>query len=484
MKAFSADDCREFLETRTFRLRPSDYSDKYPKWPGAVGIEIEMLPVMTGNLSKNSSPKSARPNIKPGIVTLQGEEHSLAAWLRQLAGQRHWECVRDEKDPDNLLMIHMDEGDNLSFEPGGQLEFSSRPYPCLIEAAARTREVQAVIDGHLQRYGVELFQIGLNPWHSVDDIGLQMAKPRYRAMNQYFSAIGPYGSQMMRQTCTVQVNLDFGADETTLAKRYLASQLLAPVAAAMFSYSPIGEGKMLPVMSHRTKVWRHIDPSRTGVIPAADIEKIARTLTKKSCVDAYFDFVMQAGVVFVAAAGYQVPDKPQTWAQWLRTPIAGVSPTVSDLETHLSLLFPEVRPRGFLELRSMDCQSRVWEMVPAAFYAGILYDDKSLDRVIDLLLPFGAKLEEMLTTAVGGLADAHLARLAKAVAEVAMDGLGRHTCCFKGEGVEGVLRHYYSHFTCQGRVPANDLVDALRQSGGELTPDLLQKVEADWRRLL
>ena len=228
MKPFTAEDCRDYLESRTFRLRPSEYSDKYPKWPGAVGIEIEMLPVF-------SSPLAGTEPRKPGIVPLQGPTNSLASWLRDLAAQRHWECVRDEKyDPENLLMVRMDEGDNLSFEPGGQLEFSSRPYPCLIEAAARTREVQAVLDGHLQRHGVELVQIGLNPWHSVDQIGLQMTKPRYRAMDKYFSAIGPYGQQMMRQTCTVQVNLDFGADEATLAKRYLASQLIAPFAAGMF----------------------------------------------------------------------------------------------------------------------------------------------------------------------------------------------------------------------------------------------------------
>ena len=473
MKPFTSDDCREFLESRTFRLRPSDYSDKYPKWPGAVGIEIEMLPVFT------SHPQ------KPGIVPLQGKTNSIAAWLRDLAELRHWECVKDDKfDPENLLMVRLEEGDNLSFEPGGQLEFSSRPYPCLIEAAARTREVQAVIDGHLQRYGVELFQIGLNPWHSISEIGLQMAKPRYKAMDKYFSAIGPYGQQMMRQTCTVQVNLDFGRTEQTLAKRYLASQLLAPFAAGMFSYSAVGEGKLLESTGHRTKVWRHIDNSRTGIHSATTLQKIAKSLSKEPCVEAYYDFLMSAGVVFVTDNGYAVPEKPHTWSEWLKNPIQGKLPSQSDFETHLSLLFPEVRPRGFIELRSMDCQSRIWQMVPAAFYTGILYDDTTLDQVIDLLLPHADKLAGLLNSAVNGLKDPTLAKLSKSVTELAMKGLGRHPSCFKGEGLESLIRHYYEHFTSRGRAPSDDLVDALKAGSGEMTPGVLQRLEAGWRKLL
>ena len=139
--------------------------------------------------------------------------------------------------------IKLDQDDNISFEPGGQLEFSSRPYHCLSEAISRTLYIQSLLDRELLDVGgVTLTQIGINPWHSVDDIGLQMKKPRYLAMNEFFSKISAFGPKMMRQTCTVQVNLDFGRDETTMAKRFLASMLMAPISGAIFIYSAFENG--------------------------------------------------------------------------------------------------------------------------------------------------------------------------------------------------------------------------------------------------
>ncbi len=48
-----------------------------------------------------------------------------------------------------------------------------------------------------------------------------------------FYGISPYGRRMMRQTCTMQVNLDFGSSEEMLAKRYVAANLIAPFATAI-----------------------------------------------------------------------------------------------------------------------------------------------------------------------------------------------------------------------------------------------------------
>ena len=61
--------------------------------------------------------------------------------------------------------------------------------------------------------------LGINPWQGVEEIGLQMNKPRYKAMDSYFSSLSAYGRRMMRQTFTVQVNMDFGDDESTLVNR-------------------------------------------------------------------------------------------------------------------------------------------------------------------------------------------------------------------------------------------------------------------------
>ena len=180
--------CREWVENKVFPLQPETYRNMYPEFPGAVGLEIEMLPLI---LSKNQA--------VPQIVPLQGENNALAAWLRKMTKIHGWTASESEQDGERLLMgIKLDQDDNLSFEPGGQLEFSSRPYHCLSEAISRTHYIQSLLDRELLEFGgVTLTQIGLNPWHSIDEIGLQMRKPRYRAMNDFFSGISEYGPRMI-----------------------------------------------------------------------------------------------------------------------------------------------------------------------------------------------------------------------------------------------------------------------------------------------
>lgn len=463
--------CRLWLEEKTFRLQPEIYQAANPNWPGAVGLEIEMLPLFL------------RGKNRPDTVPLQGERDSLAAWLRDLARERGWTTKTAHEHGQDLLMnVLLDRSDNLSFEPGGQLEFSSRPYECLSQATKRTVEIQKILDQELAKRGnVTITQVGLNPWHSVDEIGLQMQKPRYIAMNGFFSGISPYGPRMMRQTCTVQVNLDFGRDQTTMAKRYLASMLLAPFSGAVFNYSAFSSQVPVGMTGLRSKVWRHMDPSRTGV---QSLKHLSRSLTKAACVETYYEFLMNARVVFVTGLNYRVMNQPVTWAQWVKNGIDGVWPNSDDFDTHLSLLFPEVRARGFLELRSVDCQARAWQFVPAAWWTGLLYDDKACDQVIEMLLPFESRMTELLDAAPQGLEHPVLREYAQRLITLAAEGFGRLPNCYFEQNTLQTLQAYAQHFTLKGRVPSQDLLDEFhRQGKDKLTFECFERVDNYWQEL-
>ena len=60
-------------------------------------------------------------------------------------------------------------------------------------------------------------------------------------------------------------------------------------------------------------------------------------------------------------------------------------PIMSDWIDHLSTLFPQVRLKQYLEIRSMDACS--WDMIcsPAAFWTGLLYDEESLNKALNLM---------------------------------------------------------------------------------------------------
>lgn len=472
-KPLTLADARAFLEANTFKLRPADYSKKYPKWQGSVGLEIEMLPVTAPTPGCGF----------PGHVLLQGKDRSIAAILRAYAKDRGFalEETLDDHGQPLLLRVLLDDNDNFSFEPGGQVEFSSKPYPSLSDAVKRMRTMQQVLDGLFEAQGIELIQVGINPWHTIPEIGLQMPKGRYRAMDRYFSRIGPYGQRMMRQTCTVQVNLDFGPTEQNLARRYLASMLLAPVAAATFANSPVVDRERTGIRGFRTRVWRHVDPSRTG-LPGLD--RVARELSRDACIDTYLDFAMAARVVFVTGHDYHVPDDGATFSDWISRPLFKIAPTLEDFKVHMSLLFPEVRPRGFLELRSIDCQPRAFQTVPAAYMCGLLYDDQALDRLIELLLPLKAEIPVLLAQAEAGLEPPKLAALARQVMALADEGFNRLAPCFVEGGTARELAVFRAHFTERGRTPADDIIDRLTQDG---TPYLdlssMRALEERWEGL-
>ena len=62
-----------------------------------------------------------------------------------------------------------------------------------------------------------------------------------------------------------------------------------------------------------------------------------------------------------------------------------IQPNINDWINHLSTLFPQVRLKQFLEIRSMDACS--WDLICSqpAFWTGLLYDEISLDKVLNLI---------------------------------------------------------------------------------------------------
>lgn len=467
-KALSEEDIYSYLHEKIFPLRPADYCSKYPNWPGLVGIELEMLPVRAASLDAD----------RAETVPLYGPD-SLTEMLFDIQKRFPlWTYNAVPEGSHHLMNVLLEDSDQLSFEPGGQFEFSSKPYPCLMNALNRVDEMQDLLFKEARDRGIEILQIGMNPWRSVDEVGLQMDKPRYQAMNAFFAAQGVHGQRMMRQTCTVQLNLDFGNSEEVLAKRYLASNLIAPHATAIFANSPIHENRPTGLLSTRGSTWQHMDNSRTGF---PNLDEVERTLSRKACVDSYEEWAMNGRVIFVEGLDYKVMDGRFRFKDWVRKGCDGLFPTLKDLQTHLSLQFPEVRARGFLELRSVDCQHRFWQAAPAEFYTGLLYDDQSLDAVLQLLLPEREKLLSFWERSANGLRDAELAILSQKVMKLAIDGFAKMPACYHGMKGAKPLEQFNERYTARRLTPADELLGIFQKNGRLRGRDLLD-LEQTWAR--
>jgi glutamate--cysteine ligase len=187
--------------------------------------------------------------------------------------------------------------------------------------------------------------------------------------------------------------------------------------------------------STRARVWREVDPARTGVP------------WEENAVEAYFEFALAApAMLFPAIDGEHRP-----FGEWL----ARAEPTREEWCDHLTTLFPEVRPRGHLELRSADSIPPQWYAAPIALGAGITYDPGALRAADDLLgRPDYSALERAGRL---GLRDPAIARVAADLVEIALRG-----CEALGPGYFHPsdleqARAYFDHYTRRGRSPADDV---------------------------
>src|SRR5579862_1116602 len=129
---------------------------------------------------------------------------------------------------------------SITFEPGGQIEYSAPPLRSASELAVRLHEAEAILRQGAEVENVELLALGIDPCNSIESTTLQIGGARYPLMDKYFRTIGLFGPRMMRQTASFQVSLDTGEDPTSLWRLLNAA---APTVISLFANSAIYEGK-------------------------------------------------------------------------------------------------------------------------------------------------------------------------------------------------------------------------------------------------
>lgn len=328
-------------------------------------------------------------------------------------------------------------GSRITYEPGGQLELSSAPFPGLAPLHRALTEDLAHVRAALARAGLSLAGHGVDPHRRPL---FQADHPRYRAMREYYRAGGfdEAGMDMMCSTASVQVCLDVGADPADAARRWRLAHALGPVLVAAFANSPLRAGRPTGLRSTRQAIWHGLDPCRTlpvlgdGSDPAAEWARYA----------------LDARVMLVRTGdGEWRSDPGMTFAEWIATG----EPGLDDLVYHLSTLFPPVRPRGWLELRMIDALPGPWWPVPVAVATALL-DDPAASRLAEAVTgPVAGRWAE---AARDGLTDPELAAAAAACFAAALEALPR-----LGAGaLAPLVDEYARRYVDRGRSPADDVV--------------------------
>ncbi len=348
----------------------------------SVGLELELLPL------KNDS------NGKPITVDITNNANTGVLDIIRQTEETSADLIYSPRE-DGTPQFKSADGGNITFEPGGQIEYSSSECFHLNEAVSEMVKYISFIRRSLNKENIDLYHGGINPWHTISEVGLRMQKPRYMEMDQYFQDLGPYGQQMMRLTLSIQVNLDFG-DDLTARKRWFAANLLAPVMCAIFGNSPFAQNRATGYKSYRSFIWQNMDPCRTGFPNPENL-----SCPEMDQVDQYLIYALDAYVIklYHDAAVNNERERFISFRQWMEGKHPRFKPDMKDWENHISLLFPEVRPKGFLEFRTLDGPSQSWWTVPIVLLSSILYDHKALAQTLELLDPYCQSLEKMIQNA-------------------------------------------------------------------------------------
>jgi glutamate--cysteine ligase len=203
---------------------------------------------------------------------------------------------------------------------------------------------------------------------------------------------------------------------------------------SIFANSPRYAGVDTGYKSYRRHIWATLDPRRTGVLGFGD-----------DPIEEYLEFALGAPAFLLP----EVSGVSATFNHWMTR--AAVSE--SDWCTHLTTLFPEVRPRGYFELRSADVVAPEWYAVPLVFVSGLVYHRPTLEAASELIAPDRGLLAR---SARCGLTDPSLGATSIELCDVALEGAAALGESFVSATDLATAAEFFDRYTRRGRSPADD----------------------------
>ncbi len=402
---------------------------------GLIGLEHEKLLFPTG---------TARPVAYDGPA---GVGALLEAFLPD-----GWEPFREA--PERPIIALTRDAAAVSLEPGGQFEWAGSPLSTARAASEENAAHVAKLKAVATKLGLRSVALGYRPFGRIADMPW-MPKSRYGAMQRTLGTAGSHALEMMLMTATGQVSLDW-KDEADCARKVTCAARLSPVTVALFANSPIVDGKLTDHQSYRSRVWNDVDPARCGT-PAFLVDG-SFSYAK------YVDWALAAPMLFLRRDGRYLTPK-LTFGQFFERGFEEHHATQSDWVDHLSTLFPEVRIKKVLEVRSADANGVAMTGALAALTRGLLYDRTATDEASALMAASPEKHHSLHLAAqrdgMGARADGRsVLDLAREAVRVAKDGLRRLDPADVGllEPLEAIV--------AEGRSPAVRVVEAFQRSGG------------------
>jgi glutamate--cysteine ligase len=384
---------------------------------------------------------------------------SVQLILRSLAERFGWKPEREHAEGEVIALLRGQA--SITLEPAGQLELSGAPFASIHETHREFEQHFAELHEICDPLGVAWLSLGFHPFAKQSDLP-SVPKLRYAIMERYLPTRGPRALDMMRRTCTVQANLDYGSEADAMRKLRIGLAL-QPITTALFANSPIYENRLGNRVSERADVWLNMDPDRSGLIPFA--------WERSASFHSYVEWALDVPMFLVKRGSHVTANTEQTFRQFMAEGSRrGERATMADWRTHVNTLFPEARLKNTLEMRGVDAQPRALTCALPALWKGLLYDERAISQCDALIEPLSAELMNGIRPELAnyGLRTKLLGRPLSAwaleVLEIARGGLERLDVRNERGENEAIYLDGIEALAREGRSPSDTLRAKLRDA--------------------
>jgi len=263
------------------------------------------------------------------------------------------------------LVKHQGRGvGSYSLEPGGQVEWASAPFVSL-------HDIQAQLDSHNKALrslcdSYKVFPLGfsLDPIYSPGEVKLINMK-KYQLMNKRFYSTGKHGQWMMRNTASVQVNIDMTNEKDGESMAYVAD-CLQPFSFLLFSNSPFIKRSPAENRNLRLEIWNDTDSPRCGNLFDHGIIK------HQNLIFSFVEHILSVPAIFILDSFSKTRAFSGTLGDWLKKLYNDRTLSAKHIQSALRQIFTHIRFKSVLEVRGSDRPPFGYELAPAAFWCGLL----------------------------------------------------------------------------------------------------------------
>jgi len=280
-------------------------------------------------------------------------------------------------DQENLIGLSHNR-ETLTLEPGGQFEFSTTPHATLLGLENELSDYIAQLKTFTQGLGIVPVTCGVDPLTPLETIPW-IPKQRYEWMRTHWAKRGSRALQMMGQSCSTQVSLDYESEADMVRKLRVAMKLQLLV-SALHASSPFYQGQDTGLASYREHIWQDVDASRTGFLPFIFEPNMGFAL--------YVEYLLDIPMFFVQREGGLIDAGGLSFRSFMSRGLPGhpsILATYDDWLFHTSTVFPQIRLNSYLEIRTADSGTPEDALALAAFWMGALYDEGCVSTLESLL---------------------------------------------------------------------------------------------------